>query len=105
MAYLLLAGTILAELVSVNLMKVYADTGNKLWIPPIVLGYIACYAMFTLCLTDLPLGYAYAAWGGLGSAATVVIAWFLWKEPPNARKWAGVVLVIVGIVVLNVGVF
>ena len=105
MAYLLLAGTIIFELVSVSLLKVYADTNNKLWIPAIVAGYIVCYAMFTLCLVDLPLGLAYAAWGGLGSVAAVVIAWALWKEPLNTRKWMGIGLVVVGIVVLNVGVF
>lgn len=77
--YLLLAGGI--EVAFTTAIR-YTDGFTKLWPTALVLGLAAISSYLVAKSTaTVPLGTAYAAWGGLGAAGTAVIGIVYFGEP------------------------
>jgi quaternary ammonium compound-resistance protein SugE len=51
---------------------------------------------------QLPIGTAYAAWTGIGAAATAILGIFLFKEPTSAWRLFFLALLVVSVVGLKV---
>ena len=66
-----------------------------------VLGAIASFWLLSLAMKDLPVGTAYAVWVGIGAVGTAVVAVFLFNEPVNVMRVAGICLILGGIVTLK----
>jgi len=49
----------------------------------------------------LPMGVTYALWSGLGMVAIVLIGMALYQQTPSARQLAGIALITVGVVLVN----
>ena len=106
MGYLFLAGAIVAEVIATTALKFATGEGTGKVIPYIVvtLGYIAAFALLSQSLTQgVPLGIAYAIWAGVGVVLVVVISWLLFKESLSLVQIAGMVLVIGGVTMLELG--
>ncbi|MFJ3901820.1 DMT family transporter [Streptomyces sp. NPDC090025] len=103
MGYGLLAGAIAAEIVATTSMK-YSEGFSKL-IPSLVtgLGYLVAFALLAKALKTLEVGTAYAIWSGVGTAAVAAIGALFLGESMNLAKIAGLVLIIAGVAVLNLG--
>jgi len=104
MPYVFLLGAIAFEVLGTSLLK--ATDGFTRLLPTVVcLGaYVAAFAALAWAVKhDLPVGVGYAMWSGLGTAAIVAIGVVFLNEPINIQKVAGVLLVIGGVVVLNLG--
>ncbi|MEU6345515.1 multidrug efflux SMR transporter [Streptomyces sp. NPDC046977] len=103
MAYALLGGAILAEVLGTTSMK-YSDGFTRLW-PSLgtAAGYLIAFALLAQTLKTLSVGTAYAIWSGIGTAAIAAIGMVFLGEAATATKLIGVVLVIAGVVVLNLG--
>lgn len=104
MPYVFLLGAIAFEVLGTSMLK--ATDGFTRLLPTIVsLGsYSAAFAALAWAVKhDLPVGLAYAMWSGLGTAAIVAIGVVFLHEPISFQKIAGVVLVIGGVAVLNLG--
>lgn len=103
MGYALLTGAIAAEVAATTAMK-YSDGFSKLW-PSVLtaLGYIIAFVLLAQTLKTVSVGTAYAIWSGLGTAAIVVIGIVFLGEGLSFTKFAGIALIIGGVVVLNVG--
>jgi small multidrug resistance pump len=104
MPYLFLLLAIVFEVLGTSLLK--ATEGFTKVLPTVVcLGaYAAAFAALAWAIKhDLPVGVAYAMWSGLGTAAIVAIGVVFLHEPINLAKVVGVVLVIGGVAVLNLG--
>ncbi|NLU67485.1 multidrug efflux SMR transporter [Streptomyces sp. HNM0574] len=103
MVYLTLAGAILAEVLGTTAMK-YSDGFTRLW-PSLatVAGYIVAFTLLAQALKSMPVGTAYAIWAGLGTAAVAAIGMVFIGEAVTAAKIIGLLLVICGVVVLNLG--
>ncbi|MDQ0862173.1 multidrug efflux SMR transporter [Bacillus sp. V2I10] len=102
-AYLLLAISIVSEVFGSSMLK--ATNGFKKILPSlgVIFGYgIAFYAL-SLSLKTLSLGVAYAIWAGLGTALTALVGIAIFKEKFNGKKLFGLVLIIGGVILLNVG--
>ncbi len=97
--YLLVA--ILTEVVGTSLMK--ASQGLSRLIPTVFMFvlYDISFVFMALALKKIEVGIAYAIWSGLGTAliAMIGIVWF--RESLNLPKLAGIVLIIIGVVLLN----
>jgi quaternary ammonium compound-resistance protein SugE len=77
--YLLLAGGI--EVAFTTAIR-YTDGFTKFWPTALVLGLAAISFYLVAKSTEtVPLGTAYAAWGGLGAAGTAVIGILYFGEP------------------------
>ncbi|WLQ43750.1 multidrug efflux SMR transporter [Streptomyces laculatispora] len=103
MGYGLLAAAIAAEVAGTTAMK-YSEGFTRLWPSLItVVGYLLAFSLLAQTLKTMSMGTAYAIWAGIGTAAVAVIGILFMGESGNLVKVAGVVLVIAGVVVLNLG--
>ncbi|MGW1986215.1 DMT family transporter [Streptomyces collinus] len=103
MGYLWLAGAISAEVAATTAMK-YSEGFSRLG-PSLVtaVGYLVSFALLARTLRTLSIGTAYAIWSGVGTAAVAVLGLLLFGEGMSAAKVAGLVLIVGGVVVLNLG--
>jgi small multidrug resistance pump len=103
MGYALLAGAIAAEIAATTTMK-YSEGFTRLWPSLItVTGYVLSYALLSATLRTLSVGTAYAIWAGAGTAVIAVIGMLFLHESASPVRLAGIALVIVGVVLLNLG--
>ncbi|MEU1664250.1 multidrug efflux SMR transporter [Streptomyces sparsogenes] len=103
MGYLTLAGAITAEILATTSMK-YSEGFSRLW-PSLatVAGYLVAFALLAQTLKTMSVGTAYAIWSGAGTAVVAAIGMLFLGEAATAAKLLGVLLVIAGVVVLNLG--
>ncbi|MEW2294877.1 multidrug efflux SMR transporter [Streptomyces sp. NPDC006743] len=103
MGYLFLAGAIAAEVAGTTAMK-YSEGFSRVG-PSVLtaLGYLISFALLAQTLKTLNVGTAYAIWSGIGTAAIATIGVAFMGEGMNLVKAAGIALIIVGVVVLNLG--
>lgn len=80
----------------------YSDGFSKLWpsVATLVMA-VASFWLLSLAMKALPVGTAYAVWVGIGAIGTAVAAVFLFHEPVNALRVAGIGLILAGIVALK----
>lgn len=103
MGYGLLAAAIAAEVAGTTAMK-YSEGFTRLWPSLItVVGYVLAFSLLAQTLKTLSVGTAYAIWAGIGTAAVAAIGVLFMGEPAGPAKIGGIVLVIAGVVVLNLG--
>lgn len=103
MAALYLGGAILVEIVATTCLK-YSEGFTKLW-PSVgtAVGYAAAFVLLAQALKTMEVSVAYAIWSGLGTALVTLVGVALLDEALTAAKVAGVMLVIAGVIVLNLG--
>jgi multidrug resistance protein EbrA len=102
-AYVLLLIAIICEVFGSSMLK--ATNGFKKLLPTLglVIGYGLAFYTLSLSLKTLSLGVAYAVWAGLGTALTALVGVFIYKENFNLKKLWGLVLIIGGVILLNLG--
>ena len=66
-----------------------------------VIGAAASFWLLSIAMKDLPVGTAYAVWVGIGAVGTAIAAVFLFQEPVNAMRIAGIGLIVAGILALK----
>ncbi|MDQ0683016.1 small multidrug resistance pump [Streptomyces sp. B4I13] len=103
MGYLTLAGAIAAEVAATTAMK-YSEGFSKLW-PALLtaVGYVLSFLLLAQTLKTVGIGTAYAIWAGAGTAAIALIGLVLFGEALTPVKIAGVLLIVGGVVLLNLG--
>ncbi len=104
MAYALLGIAVLFEVLGDSMMKLSDGFRRKAPIIGVAVGYLTAFYLMGQTMEHLPLGFVYATWTGLGIALTAVVGALFWREGFNAKKAAGLVAIIVGVVVLKMGV-
>lgn len=102
MAYLLLLGAIFTEVIATSLLK-STEGFSRPW--PTVICLINYGVSFALLAWSISRGMqtdvAYALWSAIGTAAIVLIAVLFLGSPLTVSKVAGVALIIIGVVTLN----
>ncbi|MFJ8945059.1 DMT family transporter [Streptomyces sp. NPDC102395] len=103
MGYGLLAAAIAAEVAGTTAMK-FSEGFSKLW-PSLgtVVGYLIAFALLAQTLKVMQVGTAYAIWAGTGTAAVAVIGILFLGETAGPAKLAGILCVVLGVVLLNLG--
>jgi small multidrug resistance pump len=103
MGYLTLAGAIAAEVAATTAMK-YSQGFSRLW-PSLLtaLGYVVSFALLAQTLKSVGIGTAYAIWAGVGTATIAVLGLALFGEALTLTKIVGILLIVGGVVVLNLG--
>lgn len=73
------------------------------FVPSLICGilYACSFYLLAQALRTLPLGIAYASWGGLGIILTTIVGVFVFKQKPDAAAIAGIALIVVGVAVVN----
>ena len=105
LGYLFLAVAIATEVVATTFLKFTSGDNAKWWaFVIVVVGYVASFFALSLALgRGVPLGIAYAIWSAAGVAAIAIISWVFFKESLTWVQIAGLVLVIGGVGLLELG--
>ncbi len=102
MTWVLLGIAIVSE-VSASL-ALQAAVDRPAWYGVVVLAYAASFGLLSLVLRrGMPLGVAYGIWSALGVASTAVLATLLFGEVMTGWKAAGITLVILGVLAVELG--
>lgn len=103
MTWLLLACAIVSE-VGATLSLRMATHGSKLWLVPVVAGYLSAFALLSATLANgLPIGVAYGIWTAVGVALTAILGRLLFKEPFTWVMALGVALIVGGVLLIELG--
>jgi small multidrug resistance pump len=65
------------------------------------LGYLTCFIALTRALRVIPISIAYAVWSGVGIALVSVIGWVWLGQQLNRGEVAGIALILIGTVVIQ----
>lgn len=101
-AYLLLGVSIVSEIIATSTLP--ATEGFTKLKPSLVsiVGYVICFYCLGISLTRLNLGVAYGTWGAIGTAATPIIGYIIYRQKTTKAGVVGIVLAIIGVFMLNI---
>ncbi len=101
MQYLYLSLAILFEVVGSSFIK--ASNGFSKLLPTVVVAvaYLICFYFLSLALKTIPLGTAYAIWGGLGIVLTTLVSVFVFKQTIDIPAIIGITLIVGGVFITN----
>lgn len=73
-------------------------------IPTLIMAllYIGSFYFLSQTIKSIPLGIAYAIWGGVGIVLTAIIGLVIFKQSIDMPAVIGIGLIISGVVVINV---
>ncbi|AMM22461.1 cation transporter [Frondihabitans sp. PAMC 28766] len=105
MGYLLLAFAIVSEVIATTFLRVTSGPKAPVWpYVIVVIGYVASFVFLQRALnTGIPLGISYAIWAGIGVILVAVISWLVFHESLTLVQIGGMVLVIAGVALLELG--
>jgi multidrug transporter EmrE-like cation transporter len=72
--------------------------------PFIILGlasYVASVTLYIVVLSRTDLSYAYPLLMSVGYVLIVLVSFLIFKEPFSAYKWAGILLILVGVILVG----
>ena len=101
-AYGYLAIAIICEVVGTTFL-VKSEQFTRL-VPTLIMGvlYAISFYLLTQTIKTIPLGIAYALWGGLGIVLTSLVGVFFFKQSLDAAAVVGIAMIVGGVVVMNV---
>ncbi|MDR2955119.1 MAG: multidrug efflux SMR transporter [Prevotella sp.] len=101
MQYLYLGLAIVFEVVGSSFMK--ASYGFTKLLPTIIVAvaYLTCFYFLSLSLKTIPLGTAYAIWGGLGIVLTALISILVFNHAVDIPTIVGIILIVAGVFIIN----
>lgn len=87
MSWMFLTAAGLLEVLFTTVMR-YTDGFTRPW-PTLATLAIAGMSLYCVVRSTegIPLGTAYAAWGGIGAAGTVIVGVLLYGEPVSAARF------------------
>ncbi|WP_194761383.1 multidrug/spermidine efflux SMR transporter subunit MdtI [Pantoea ananatis] len=96
-----LALAVLLE-IAANILLKYSN-GFKKILPGML--SLACvllaFSALSQAVKGIDLSVTYALWGGFGIVATVAAGWILFGQRLNLKGWAGLVLLLLGMIILK----
>ncbi|ENV43593.1 hypothetical protein F955_02677 [Acinetobacter schindleri CIP 107287] len=101
LAYGLLGLAIITEVIGSTFL-VKSEGFSKLFpsIMVVVLFSIAFYLLSQVIKT-IPLGIAYAIWGGVGIVLTAIVGYVLFKQTLDGPALLGIALIVSGVAIIN----
>jgi len=102
MRWFLLFMAIVAEVIATSLLK-STEGFTRLW-PSVTVAvcYETAFILLALSMKKIPIGIVYAVWSGVGIMLITLAAWFFLGQTLDLAGFAGVALIISGVVVINV---
>jgi small multidrug resistance pump len=100
--WLTLLSAIAVEVFATLALRASDGLRKKAWIAPIVIGYLTSFYLLWLTLgLGMPVGIAYGVWTACGVACVAVIARYLFKDPLTWKMMAGIGLIVVGVLTIE----
>lgn len=97
-----LSTAIVLEVLATLALRASDGLRKKLWLLPILLGYLGSFVMLSVSLSlAMPVGIAYGVWSACGVALVAVLARFLFAEALTPMMAAGIGLIIAGVLTIE----
>jgi small multidrug resistance pump len=104
MSWVWLAAAILSEITATLCLRASDGFAKVGFDVVVVIGYIASFTFLSRSLQDgMSLGVAYGVWSGIGVAVVAVLGRALFDDKLSPTTVAGIVLIILGVVVVQLG--
>ncbi|MFM9378840.1 DMT family transporter [Gordonia sp. VNK21] len=104
MSWLWLSLAIVVEACATLCVRASDGYRKRWWLVPIVAGYLASFVFLSLALrAGMPVGVAYGVWTAIGIALVALLARALWRDPLTWRMIAGIVVIMAGVVLIELG--
>lgn len=104
MSWIWLAAAIASELVATLSLRASDGFRDKRWLAPVAVGYLVSLVFLSLALSaGMPVGVAYGIWVAVGIALVALLARAIWRDPLTPRMIAGIVIICVGVVLVEIG--
>jgi len=104
LAWLMLGGAILLEVLATLSLKASEGLTRWPWIIPVAGGYLGAFVLLSQVLRlGMRVGAAYATWAGAGVALTALLAWVVFGERLTWTMAAGLALIVVGVALVELG--
>lgn len=100
-AYLALAIAITGEVIATSALKASNSFTNLIPSIVVVIGYLVSFYFLSIAMKTVPVGVAYAMWGGLGIILVTLIGLFVYQQKIGLTGLFGMGLIIAGVVILN----
>lgn len=100
-SYFALAGAIIFEVVGSSFLQKSAQFTR--FGPTVIMAmcYIASFYLLSIALRTLPLGIAYAVWGGLGTVLIAFVSVVVFRQTLDAMAILGIAMIVGGVVIMN----
>ncbi|QNN43437.1 DMT family transporter [Pedobacter roseus] len=102
MKYIFLALAIISEVIGSSFLNASNQFTKLIPSAITVVAYLLCFYFLSITLKSIPLGTAYAIWGGLGIVLTAIISVVVFNNKLDLPAIIGISLIVAGVVVLNV---
>ena len=101
MGYFYLGIAIVTEVIATTFLR--QSEGFTRLIPALIAatGYVIAFYAFSLSLTRIPTGVAYAIWSGLGTVFIAAIAWRLQGQRLDVAAIVGIMLIVAGVIMIS----
>ncbi|MDQ1108957.1 small multidrug resistance pump [Stenotrophomonas rhizophila] len=100
-AYLFLGGAIASEVTATLLLQKTEQFTRLAPTVTMALLYGLSFYLLSHALKTLPLGIAYAIWGGLGIVLTLIVSVTVFKQTLDWQAVTGVAMIVGGVVMIN----
>jgi len=100
--YAALLTAIAFEVAGTTALKASAEFTKPLPTMIMAVSYLMAFYLLSITLRVMPVGVAYALWSGIGIVAVSLIGYFAFKQSLDVPAIAGIGMIIVGVIVLNV---
>jgi len=98
-AWLLLA--IVAGVTGTSALSASNGFTRPVPIAVLAVAYLVCFLALTRALQVIAVGIAYAIWSGIGITLVTLIGWHAFDQKLSAGQLAGIALILVGVVVIQ----
>ena len=92
---------IVLEILANVLLKFSDGFRRKLYDLMSIAAVLGAFSALSQAVKGIDLSVAYALWGGFGIAATIAAGWVLFGQRLNHKGWAGLLLLVVGMVLIK----
>lgn len=96
-----LAAAILAEVTATSFLRMVDGLNRPVPLAIVLVGYGLSFCFLSLTLKAMPTGIVYATWSGVGIVLIAVIAWIFQGQKLDLAAVAGMALIILGALVMN----
>jgi small multidrug resistance pump len=100
-AYLFLGGANVSEVTATLLLQKTEQFTRLAPTVTMALLYGLSFYLLSHALKTLPLGIAYAIWGGLGIVLTLIVSVTVFKQTLDWQAVTGVAMIVGGLVMIN----
>ncbi|WP_165398825.1 DMT family transporter [Streptomyces albidoflavus] len=102
-AWLLLAATVVLEVVATLALKASHGFREPLWGITAAGAYTATVVVLARTLRTIPMSIAYVMWTGAGTLGVALLGAVIFGDSLSVRSWVGVGLVVAGVMAVNAG--